>query len=165
MLSRASGKLLRKHTRNPRRVQTHIHGLLLFALRAFFAVGKCVVRVSTCVREETGNQRCVTLGLLCVSKNHHATKNCCVLTPQAHGSVSMRTETDMFLRKDCCDLAPPDRLTHTIMLRFGHGGTVGSQSARKKTWISIHDQGNRFMRQKFAAFSRCWHTWILPCAQ
>ena len=39
------------------------------------------------------NQRCVTLGFLCVRKSHHATKNCCVLTLRAHGSVSMRTET------------------------------------------------------------------------
>ena len=93
MLKRSSGKLLRKHMRNPRRVQRHFHGLPRFALGAFFAVGKCVARVSTCVREETGNRRCVTLGLLCVRKNHHATKNCCVLTPQAHGCVSMRTET------------------------------------------------------------------------
>ena len=143
MLRPASGKLLRKHTRNPRRVQRHIHGLLRFAFRAIVAAGKCVARVSTCVREETGNQRCVTLGLLCMRKNHHATKNCCVLTPQAW--ICLHAHRNMFLRKDCCDLAPPDRLIHTIMLRFGHGGTVGSQSARKKTWISIHDRGNRFM--------------------
>ena len=44
---------------------------------------------------------------------------------------------DMFLQNDCCDLAPPDRLMHTKMLRFRHGGTLGSQSTRKKTWISI----------------------------
>ena len=56
----------------------------------------------------------------------------------------------MFLQNDCCDLAPPDRLMHAKMLRFRHGGTLGSQSARKKknaafspwghTWIAIHTQ-------------------------
>ena len=79
--------------------------------------------------------------------------------------ICLHAHRDMFLLKDCCDLTPPDRLMHTIMLRFGHGGTVGSQSAHKKTWISIHEQGNRFMRQKNAAFSRCGHTWISLCAQ
>ena len=73
---------------------------------------------------------------------------------------------------------------HAIMPHFRHGGTLGSQSARKKAWISIHDQGNRFMRLKTAAFraagtlgshsvrnetcscektaasSRCKHNWI-----
>ena len=51
--------------------------------------------------------------------------------------ISLHAHRDMFLQNDCCDLAPPDRLMHTKMLRFRHGGILGSQSSRKKTWISI----------------------------
>ena len=41
------------------------------------------------------------------------------------------------LAKRLLRLAPPDRLMHTKTLRFRHGGTLGSQSTRKKIWISI----------------------------
>ena len=51
--------------------------------------------------------------------------------------ISLHAYRDMFLQNDCCDLAPPDRLMHTKMLRFRHGSTLGSQSTCKKTWISI----------------------------
>ena len=51
--------------------------------------------------------------------------------------ISLYARRDMFLQNDCCDLAPPDILMHTKRLRFRHGGTLGSQSTRKKTWISI----------------------------
>ena len=51
--------------------------------------------------------------------------------------ISLYAHRDMFLQNDCCDLAPPDRLMHRKMLRFRHGDTLGSQSMRKKTWISI----------------------------
>ena len=45
MLRRASGKLLRKHTRNPRRVQRHMtySWTAAFVLRASFAIGKAGV--------------------------------------------------------------------------------------------------------------------------
>ena len=57
-------------------------------------LGKSVTRISTCVREETRNQRRLALGLLCARKKISCDKkNCCVLTPPAHGSPSMRTET------------------------------------------------------------------------
>ena len=51
--------------------------------------------------------------------------------------ISFHAHRDMFLQNDCCDLAPHDRLMRTKMQPFRHGGTLGSQSTRKKTWISI----------------------------
>ena len=61
---------------------------------AFAPPGKSVTRISTCAREETRNQRRLTLGLLCARKEiSRYQKNCCVFTPQAHGSLSTRTET------------------------------------------------------------------------
>ena len=64
-----------------------------FVLRASFAVAKCVACDSTCVREETGNQRPLHLEFSACAQRYHATKNSCGLAPQAHGSLSMRTET------------------------------------------------------------------------
>ena len=105
-------------------------------------LGKSIIRMSTCVREETRNQRRLTSTW-----------------------ISLHAHRKRLLRKDCCEFAPPNRLMHTIMLHFRPGGTLGSQSARRKTRISIHDQGNRFMRLKTVAFSRCGHTWISLRAQ
>ena len=67
----------------------------------------------------------------------------CVRTEIACDQKQLRSRTastwiSLYARRenDCCDLAPPDRLMYTKMLRFRHGGTLGSQSTRKKTWIS-----------------------------
>ena len=100
--------------------------------------------------------------------------------------ISLYAHRDMFLQNDCCDLAPPDRLMHTKMQRFRHGG---------HTWIAIHAQedmdlnhdqqtsscdkillrsrsaGSHSVRNetsscdKTAAFSRRKHTWISLRAQ
>ena len=159
MLSRVSGKLLRKHARNPRRAQGHTHGLLRSrswanpspAFRPAYA-------------KKPGTSDALHLDFFVRAKRYHATKK--LLRSHAASTwISLHAHRDMFLRKDCCEFAPPNRLMHTIMPHFRHGSTLGSQSARKKTWISIHDQGNRFMRLKTAAFSRCGHTWISLRAQ
>ena len=88
MLSRASRKLLRKRTWK-KRVQKQGLNCVKSRIReaaaqahaespprpntyswtaAFALLGKSVTRISTCVREETGNQRRLTLGLLCARK-------------------------------------------------------------------------------------------------
>ena len=64
-----------------------------FVLRASFAVTKCVACVSTCLHEETGNQRPLHLEFSACAQRYHATKNSCGLAPQAHGSLFMRIET------------------------------------------------------------------------
>ena len=64
-----------------------------FVLRASFAVAKCVAGVSTCVHEETGNQRPLHLEFSARTERYHATKNSYGLAQQAHASLSMRTET------------------------------------------------------------------------
>ena len=46
--------------------------------------------------------------------------------------ISLHAHRDMFLQNDCCDLAPPDRLMHTKMLRF--------RQSWGHTWIAIHAQ-------------------------
>ena len=66
-----------------------------FVLRASFAVAKCVACVSTCLHEESGNQRPLHLEFSACAQRYHATKNSSGLAPQADGSLSksMRTET------------------------------------------------------------------------
>ena len=78
--------------------------------------------------------------------------------------ISLYAHRDMFLQNDCCDLAPPDRLMHTKMLRFRHGGTLGSESTPKKTWISI------MINKQVQAIKNCCvpalraHLDLTPCA-
>ena len=159
MLSRASGKLLRKHARNLRSAQKHTHGLVR---------SRSWANPSSAFRpayaKKPGTSDALHLDFFARARRYHATKN--LLHSHAASTwISLHAHRDMFLRKYCCEFAPPNRLMHTIMPHFRHGGTLGSQSARKKTWISIHDQGNRFMRLKTAAFSRCGHAWISLHAQ
>ena len=78
----------------------------------------------------------LTLGIFCVRKETSCDQKQ-LRSRTASTWISLHAHRDMFLQSDCCDLAPPDRLMHTKMLRFRHGGTLGSQSTRKKTWISI----------------------------
>ena len=101
-----------------------------------FAVAKCVACVSTCLHEETGNQRPLHLEFSACAQRYHATRNQ-LRSRTASTWISLYAHRDMFLQNDCCELAPPDRLMHTKMQRFRHGGTPGSQSTCKKTWISI----------------------------
>ena len=91
--SRIRGSCCASSPRNPRRVQKTYSWTAAFVLCASFAVAKCVASVSTCVRKETGNQRPLHLEFSACAKRYHATKNSCGLAPQAHGSLSMRTET------------------------------------------------------------------------
>ena len=78
----------------------------------------------------------LTLGIFCVCTEISCDQKQ-LRSRTASTWISLYAHRDMFLQNDCCDLAPPDRLMHTKMLRFRHGGTLGSQSTRKKTWISI----------------------------
>ena len=78
----------------------------------------------------------LTLGIFCVRTEITCDQKQ-LRSSTASTWISLYAHRDMFLQNDCCDLAPPDRLMHTTMLRFRHGGTLGSQSTRKKTWISI----------------------------
>ena len=73
----------------------------------------------------------LTLGIFYVRKeiscDQKQLRSCTAIT-----WISLHAHRDMFLQNDCCDLASPDRLMHTKMLRFrqlwGH------------TWIAIHAQ-------------------------
>ena len=128
-------------------------------------LGKSVIRISTCVREETKNQRrLLHLDVFARARTYHATKKIAAFSRRKHMDLSPCAQRHV-PAKNCCEFAPPNRLMHTIMPHFRRGGTLGLQSARKKTWISIHDQGSRFMRLKTAAFSRCGLTWISLRAQ
>ena len=77
-----------------------------------------------------------TLGIFCVRKEISCDQKQ-LRSRTASTWISLHAHKDMFLLNDCCDFALPDRLMHTKMLRFRHGGTLESQSTRKKTWISI----------------------------
>ena len=154
------------HPESPPRPTTY-SWTAAFVLGASFAVPNCVACVSTCVRAETGNQRSLRLEFSACAKRHHATDNNCGPAPQAHGSLSMRTQNP----------APPDGLMHTKipawiaihaqedmdlnrdqqtsscdkkLLRSSAASTLGSHPVRKET--SSCD--------KTAAFSRRKHTWI-----
>ena len=67
-----------------------------------------------------------------------------IMRPKA-AAVSCRKRIDLsfyahryiFLQNDCCDLTPPVRLIHIKILHLRHADALGSQSTRKKIWISI----------------------------
>ena len=161
MLSRASGKLLRKLTPESPPCPKNISWTAAFVLRASFAVAKCVACVSRTRRNR--EPATLALGIFCVRTEISCDQK--QLRSRAASTwISLYAHRDMFLQNDCCDLAPPDRLMRTKMLRFRHGGTLGSQSARKKTWISIMIN-KQVHAIKSAAFSRCGHTWISLRAQ
>ena len=126
-----------------------------FVLRVLFTVATCVV----CVSEPAT----LTLGIFCVRKETSCDQNQ-LRSRTASTWISLHAQRDMFLQNDCCGLAPPDRLMHIKMLCFRHGDTLGSQSTRKKTWISIMIN-KQVHAIKTAAFSRCGHTWISLRAQ
>ena len=130
----------------------------------------------------------LTLGIFCVRKEISRDQKQ-LRSRTASTWISLHAHKNMFLQNDCCDVAPPDRLMHTKMLRFRHGGILGAQSTRKKTWISIMINkqvhaikhllrsraagtlGSHSVRNetsscdKTAAFSRRKHTWISLRAQ
>ena len=78
--------------------------------------------------------------------------------------ISLHAHRDMFLQNDCCDLAPPDTLMHTKMLRFRPGGTLGSQSTRKKTWISIMINKQVHAIKSCCVLTLRAHLDLTPCA-
>ena len=105
----------------------------------------------------------LTLGIVCVRKEISCDLKQ-LRSRTASTWISLHAHRDMFLQNNCCDLAPPDRLMHTKMLRFRHGGTLGSQSTRKKTWISI------MINKQVHAIKNCCvltlraHLDLTPCA-
>ena len=105
----------------------------------------------------------LTLGIFCVRKETSCDQKQ-LRSRTASTWISLHAQRDMFLQNNCCGLAPPDRLMHIKLLRFRHGGTIGSQSTRKKTWISIMIN-KQVHAIKTAAFSPCGHTWISLRAQ
>ena len=131
----------------------------------------------------------LTLGIFCVRKEISCDQKQ-LWSRTAITWIALYAHRDMFLQNDCCDLAPPDRLMHTKMLRF--------RQSRGHTWIAIHAQegmdlnhdqqtsscdknllrsraartlGSHSVRNetsscdKTAAFSRRKHTWIPLRAQ
>ena len=53
---------------------------------------------------------------------------------------------------------------HTKMLHFRHGGTLGSQSTRKKTWISIMISKQVHAIKKCSVLALRAHLDLTPCA-
>ena len=136
MSNRASRKLLRKLTpESPPRPKNIFMDCCVRA--------PCVLRrhQMCCLRFDLRTRRnrepaTLTLGIFCARKEISCDQKQ-LRSRTASTWIPLHARRYMFLQNDCCDLAPPDRLMHTKMLRFGHGGILGSQSTRKKTWISI----------------------------
>ena len=163
MLSRSSGKLLRKFTReSPPRPKNIFMDCCVRA--------PCVLRRSQMCRlrfdlrtQRNREPATFTLGIFCMRKEISCDQKQ-LRSRTASTWISLHAYKDMFLQNDCCDLAPPDRLMHTKMLRFRHGGTLGSQSTRKKTWISI------MINKQVHAIKMCCvlalraHLDLTPCA-
>ena len=136
MLSRASGRLLRKLTReSPPRPKNIFMDCCVRAPCVLRRSQMCRLRFDLRTRRNR-EPATFTLGIFCVRKEISCDQKQ-LRSRTASTWISLHAYKDMFLQNDCCDLAPPDRLIHTKMLRFRHGGTLGSQSTRKKTWISI----------------------------
>ena len=147
-------------------------------LRASFAVAKCVACVSTVDLRTRRN-----LGIVCVRKDISCDQKQ-LRSRTASTWIYLHAHRDMFLQNDCCDLAPPDTLMHTKMLRFRPGGTLGTEdmdlnhdqqtSSCDKKLLRSHAAGtlgSHSVRNetsscdKTAAFSRRKHTWISLRAQ
>ena len=136
MLSRASGKLLRKLTpESPPRPKNIFMDCCVRAPCVLRRSQMCRLRFDLRTRRNR-EPATLTLGIFCVRKEISCEQKQ-LQSRTASTWISLHAHEDMFLQNDCCDLAPPDRLMHTKMLHFRHGGTLGSQSTRKKTWISI----------------------------
>ena len=73
----------------------------------------------------------LTLGIFCVRKEISCDQKQ-LLSRTAITWISLHAHRDMFLQNGCCDLAAPDRLMHTKMLRF--------RQSWGHTWIAIHAQ-------------------------
>ena len=148
------------HPESPPRPKTY-SWTAAFVLRASFAVAKCVACVSTCVREETGNQ--LTLEIFCVRKEISCDQKQ-LRSRTASTWISPHAHKDMFLQNDCCDLAPPDRLMHTKMLRFRHGGTLGAIHAQEDMDLN-HDQQTNPCDKNCCVLTPQAHLDLSPCAQ
>ena len=136
MLNRASGKLLRKLTpESPPRPKNIFMDCCVRAPCVLRRSQMCRLRFDLRTRRNR-EPATFTLGIFCVRKEISCDQKQ-LRSRTASTWISLHAHRDMFLQNACCDLAPPDRLMHTKMLSFRHGGTLGSQSTRKKTWISI----------------------------
>ena len=188
MLSRASGKLLRKLTpESPPRPKNIFMDCCVRSPCVLRRSQMCGLRFDLRTRKNR-EPATLTLGIFCVRTEISCDQKQ-LRSRTASTWLSFHAHKDLFLQNDCCDLAPPDRLMHTKMLPFRHGGIFGSQSMRKKTWISIMINkqvhaikklqrscaagtlGSHSVRNetsscdKTAAFSRRKHTWISLRAQ
>ena len=117
-----SRMLLRKHKRNPCRVQKTYSWTAAFVLRAN---GSQMCRLHFDLRTRRNREPATfTLGIFCVRKEISRDQKQ-LRSRTASTWISLHAHKNMFLQNDCCDVAPPDRLMHTKMLRFRHGGTLG----------------------------------------
>ena len=163
MLSRASGKLLRKLTpESPPRPKSIFMDCCVRAPCVLCRSQMCRLRFDLRTRRNR-EPATLTLGIFCVRKEISCDQKQ-LRSRTASTWISLYAHRDMFLQNDCCDLAPPDRVMHTKMQRFRHGGILGSQSTRKKTWISV-----MINKQVHAIKIRCVlalraHLDLTPCA-
>ena len=164
MLSRASRKLLRKLTpESPPRPKNMFMDCCVHAPCVLRRSQMCRLRFDLRTRKNR-EPATLTLGIFCVRTEISCDQKQ-LRSRTASTWISLYAHRDMFLQNDCCDLAPPDSLMHTKMLRFRHGCIFGSRSTRKKTWLSIMINKQVHATKKTAAFSRCGHTWISLRAQ
>ena len=165
MLNRASGKLLRKLTpESPPRPKNIFMDCCVRAPCVLCRSRSQMCRLRFDLRTRRSREPAtLALGIFCVRTQISCDQKQ-LRSRTASTWIFLYAHRDMFLQNDCCDLAPPDRLMHTKTLRFRHGGILGSQSTRKRTWISIMIN-KQVCDKKTAAFSRCGHTWISLHAQ
>ena len=168
MFSKTSGQLLREHTRNPRHLDLHPHTRHreMFMRQDCCARTPLSVRKTTCsgekdccvltprahldlfpyanrhVRATTllHSHAVSTLGSHSVRKRRVPAKKV-LRSRREHTWISLRAQTDMFMRQHCCVLIPRAHLE-----------------------LSLCKQEDMFMRQT-AAFTRHKHTWISFRAQ
>ena len=186
MFRNTSGQLLRKHTRNPRHLDLHphtrhremftrqdcctrtpqahldlspcarrpVHATTLLRSHAVSTLGSRHVLAKRLLRSHAAN----TLGSRSVRKEAVSGEKTLAFSRREHTWISLRTQRNMFHRKDCCVLTPGAQLdlspcarrpVHaTALLRSHAVRTLGSHSVRKETCSG----------ERTAAFSRHEHT-------
>ena len=159
MFSKTSGQLLREHTRNPRHLDLHPHT----RHRKMFMRQDCCARTPQAHLDHVPAKRLLlrshaasTLG------SHFGRKETCSIEKTAavarceHTWISLRAQTDLFMRQHCCALTPRAHLdlspcarrpVHaTTLLRSHAVSTLGSHFGRKK-----HVPAKRLLRSHAAS--------------
>ena len=188
-LSRAAGKLCRKHAWNARSKQRHVPDTKQVLLWKGWVlkqrlddvqsrVGATAARahaesplrtklfVDSCSARHQGNCCASTREITATWISMFMRQDCCALTPQAHTWVSLRAQRDMFRQINCCVLAPR---AHLDLFACANRHVLCDNTAAfarcEHTWISLRAQRDMFRLIDSCVLTPGAHLDLAPCAK